>query len=255
MGHKSNCPPLVLVVTIRMPFHLHFFPAMVLFVLSATLKAKEPPPLIDEKFDAATMPENWKPGGRKNSFTIVDGALRGVAQPDDSHGPSISYPISAHNLSIEFDLKFVNPKGYFLFLVDGDSQFKGQAHLLRLSASGKRIQLMQDRGDPASKMTQKKERDARGGKRIAPTKEQLADPNFYRVERLAHQEATPNDGTWHHIRIELKGNAVTARIDNNEPFSTRGTVLDVPKSKIVFLIGNSGDMRIDNVKVNSIPKS
>ena len=223
-------------------------------VLVTTLGAEEPSLIVDETFDTVTMPEKWRPGGREQSFTLVDGALRGVAHPDDSHGPSISYPISAHDLGIEFDLKVVNPKGYFLFLIDGDSQFNGQAHLLRFSATGKRIQLMQDRGDPASKMKQKEERDANGGKRIPPTKEQLADPDFYRIEPLANQVATQTDGKWHHIRIDLKGNAVTARIDESEAFSATGTVLDVPKSKIVFLVGNSGDMRIDNVRVISIPK-
>jgi hypothetical protein len=238
-----------------MSFRPQHILSILVITLTTILGAEQPKLLIDETFETESLPENWKPGGRKHSFTIVDGALRGVAQPDDSHGPSISHPVTGHDLSVEFDLKFINPKGYFLFLVDGNSQFKGQAHLLRLSASGKRIQLMQDRGDPVSKIAQKKERDARGGKRIPPTEAQLADPNFYRVERLAHQAATPADGKWHHIRIELKGNSVIAQIDDNEPMATKGTVLDVPKSKIVFLVGHSGDMRIDNVKVKSIPRS
>jgi hypothetical protein len=216
--------------------------------------ADEATTLIDEKFDSESIPEKWQAGGRKGSFTMIEGSLRGVAQPDDSHGPSISHSITAHDVAIEFDMKMVNPDGYFLFLLDGDSQFKGQAHLLRLSAFGKKVQLMQDRGDPASKMEQKKQRDANGGKRIPATKEQLADPNFYRIEQLANQTATPANGEWHHIRIELKGNAVTAQFDGQKPFSATGTVLDVPKSKIVFLVGKSADVRIDNVKVQSLSK-
>ncbi len=219
--------------------------------LLGTAHAAEPASLlIDEKFETESLPPKWQPGGRKGSFTIIDGALRGVAQPDDGHGPSISYPISTHDVTIEFDVKIVNPSGYFLFLIDGDSQFSGQAHLLRFSANGKRIQLSQDRGDPASKREQKAQHDANGGKRTPPSKQQLADPNFYRVEPLAHQSSSATDGEWHHIRIEVKGNAVTARIDDQDAFSATGSVLDVPKSKIVFLVGNSGDARIDNVKVS-----
>jgi hypothetical protein len=30
-----------------------------------------------------------------------------------------------------------------------------------------------------------------------------------------------------------------------------GSVLDAPKSRIVFLVGQSGDIRIDNVKVSN----
>ncbi len=226
-----------------------------ILALPGTAHTADPAPLlIDEAFETGSIPQKWQAGGRKGSFTIVDGALRGVAQPDDSHGPSISCPLTGHDLTIEFDVKIVNPKGYFLFLLDGDSQFSGQAHLLRLSANGKNIQLSQDRGDPASKREQKAQRDAKGGKRTPPSKQQLADPGFYRVEPLAHQTAAATDGEWHHIRIEVKGNAVTARIDDQQPFSATGSVLDVPKSKIVFLVGNRGDARIDNVKVSALSK-
>ena len=216
--------------------------------------AGEPTVLIDESFEAETLPEKWQAGGRPNSFMIIEGALRGIAQPDDSHGPSIGVPLAGQNLSVEFDVKLVSPRSYFLFLIDGDSQFKGQAHLLRFSASGKAVALMQDRGDPASKLAQKKERDANGGKRIQPTPEQLADPAFYRIEPLARQAADPSDGAWHHVRIELRGNVVSARFDEGPELSATGTVLDVPKSRIVFLVGQNGDVRIDNVKVTNVAK-
>ncbi len=210
--------------------------------------------LIDETFSGEALPQNWEPGGRKNSFSIADGALRGVAAPDDHHGPSIGVPITAHDLTLEFDLKFAKP-GYFLCLIDGDSQFSGQAHLLRFSAGPTQIGLAQDRGDPASKLAQKKERDANGGKAIPPTPEQLADPAFYRVERLANLPATPADGTWHHVKIELRGNAVTASFDDLEPLSATGTVLDVAKSRFVILVGMEGDLLVDNVTLTSVSSS
>jgi hypothetical protein len=183
----------------------------------------------------------------------VDGALRGVAQPDDSHGPSIGVPIEAHDLSVEFRVKFAT-KGYFLFLIDGDSQFGGQAHLLRYVLVDGQSQLAQDRGSLASKMAQKVEKDAAakaGTKPPVPTKEQLADPKFYRTESLARQPAKPVDGEWHHVRIDLHGNEATARLDQQPELHGTGTVLDVKKSRIVFLIGQSGDIRIDDVKVTA----
>lgn len=228
--------------------------ATILFFAVSVLKAEEPTVLIDETFDVNTIPAKWQPGGRKASFTIVDGALRAAAQPDDNHGPSIGVPISGHDLTVEFDVKFAKPKGYFLFLIDGDSQFRGQAHLLRFAATPKQVQLMQDRGDPASKVAQKKERDANGGKRIPPSADQLSDPKFYRIEQLARQSATPSDGDWHHVRIELRGNSVMARFDDGPRLSGKGTVLDVRKSRIVFLVGQSGDIRIDKVRVTSQKK-
>ena len=209
--------------------------------------------LVDEDFSSNAIPANWQSGGRKGSWSVVDGALRGVAQPGDSHGPSIGLPISGHDLQIEFDFRYATKeKGYFLFLVDGDSQFQGQAHLLRFSAAGKQVQLAQDRGDPASKQAQKKERDKNGGKRIPATKEQLADPGFYRIESLAKHTATPADGEWHHVRIAIHGNHVSAQLDDQEKLSAKATVLDVPKSRIVFLVGQEGDVRIDDVVVTEI---
>ena len=231
-----------------------FLFSLVPVAFGIALHAAEPTVLIDENFSAESLPEKWQPGGRPGSFTIVEGPLRGVAQPDDSHGPSIGVPITGHDLAVEFDVKLANPNSYFLFLIDGDSQFSGQAHLLRFSATGKQIALMQDRGDPASKLAQKKERDANGGKRIAPTNEQLADPSFYRIETLARQNTDPSDGEWHHVRIELKGNAVTARFDNKPEMTANATVLDVPKTRIVFLVGQSGDIRVDEVKVTNLAK-
>lgn len=205
--------------------------------------------LIDESFASEEIPKSWQGGGRKGSFTIVDGHLRGVANPDDSHGPSIGVPISAKDVTIEFDVKFAKRNGYFLFLLDGDSQFQGQAHLLRCALTSKYIQLSQDRGDPKSKTAQKKQRDANSGKRTKPTKEELDDPSFYRVEALTRQKATVNDGQWHHVKIDVTANKVTAWLDKGDAIEATGTVLNVPKSRLVFLVGQSGDIRIDNVKL------
>ncbi len=232
-------------------------PLLMLIPLAAGLSglaAGETTVLIDETFSGEAIPKGWEPGGRPRAFSIVEGALRGVAQPDDHHGPSIGVPVTGRDLTVEFDVRFAHPKSYFLFLVDGDSQFQGQAHLLRFSATGKQVALMQDRGHPASKVAQKKERDANGGKRIAPTPEQLADPAFYRIEPLARQAADPGDGAWHHVRIELRGNAVSARFDEGPEMTAVATVLDVPKTRIVFLVGQGGDIRIDGVKVTDRPR-
>ncbi|HSH96105.1 MAG TPA: hypothetical protein VK968_18310, partial [Roseimicrobium sp.] len=81
-------------------------------------------PQLTEEFTGATIPENWKPGGRAKSFSVVDGALQGVCAADDSHGPAISVPVDAHDFAVRFSVRFVKP-GYFLFLADGESQFGG----------------------------------------------------------------------------------------------------------------------------------
>ncbi len=226
---------------------------VLLALLGTTAFAETGKPLIDETFSAASLPSNWQPGGRPGSFTLAEGALRGLAQPDDSHGPSIGVPIEGHNLGIQFRVKFAS-KGYFLFLVDGDSQFGGQAHLLRFALDGNFMQLAQDRGSLESKAAQKVEKDAAakaGTKPPVPTKEQLADPKFYRTESLARQPAKAGE-EWHTVKIELRGNDVTAQVDALPAMSGKGTVLDVKKTRVVFLVGQKGDVRIDDVKVDTL---
>ena len=52
------------------------------------------------------------------------------------------------------------PGSYALMLIDGDSAFGGQAHLLRVAVSGDRLTIAQDRGSLASKMEQAKAKSA-----------------------------------------------------------------------------------------------
>lgn len=226
---------------------------LLLATLTNAAFAADAPLLLDETFSAPALPAKWQPGGRPGSFTIVDGALRGVAQPDDSHGPSIGVPIEGHDLAVQFRVKFAT-KGYFLFLIDGDSAFGGQAHLLRFALDGNSMNLAQDRGSLASKAAQKVEKDAAhkaGTPLPRPTKEQLANPEFYRTESLARQPMKAGDD-WHTVKIDVRGNEVVAQVDALPAMTGKGTVLDVKKSRVVFLVGQSGDMRIDDVKVSGI---
>jgi len=232
--------------------------ALSLLLTALTMSAGEPQPLISkpgklllsEEFSGASLPAKWQPGGRPKSFSIVDGALQGVCSPDDSHGPAISVPIEGRNLTVQFSVKFAKP-GLVLFLVDGDSQFGGTAHLLRVALGAKFATLQQDRGSPASKQNQaaEKAKAAKEGRKPAPpTKEQLADPKFYRTEMLNQKPVNLADGQWHRVLVEISGNEAAAQVDGVVLRAT-GTVFDVKKARLVFLIGLAGTMQIDDVKV------
>ncbi|MBI5818388.1 MAG: hypothetical protein HZA88_05325 [Verrucomicrobia bacterium] len=206
--------------------------------------------LLSEDFSGASLPAKWQPGGRPKSFSIVDGVLQGVCPPDDGHGPAIGVPIEGRNLTIQFSVKMAKP-GLVLFLVDGESQFGGTAHLLRVALGNKFAALQQDRGSLESKKAQaaEKAKAAKEGRKPAPpTPEQLADPKFYRTETLDRKPAKLDDGQWHHVLIEMRGNEAVAQVDGVVLRAT-GTVFDAKKSRLVFLIGLSGTMLIDDVKV------
>lgn len=230
-----------------------------LWIGATALVAAEPKPvltkpgalLLQEDFSAPNFPEKWQPGGKPKAFSIVEGALQGVCQPDDGHGPAIGVPLTGRDLTIAFRVKFAQP-GYFLFLVDGDSQFGGAAHLLRVGLSAGQMNVAQDRGSLTSKAAQKQAKDEAakaGSKPAPPTKDQLADPQFYRTESLVRQNGKFANGQWHQVLVELSGNDVAVQVDDQPALRATGTVLDAKKSRIVFLVGQAGTVLIDDVKV------
>lgn len=206
--------------------------------------------LLSEDFSGTDLPAKWQPGGQPKAFSIVEGALQGVCSADDHHGPAIGIPIEGKNLTIQFSVKFMK-SGLVLFLVDGDSQYGGQAHLLRVALGDKFAALQQDRGSLESKKAQADEK-AKAAKEkrkpTQPTKEQLADPKFYRTETLDRKTAVLGDGKWHQVRLEINGNEATAKIDDVE-LRAKGNVWDAHKSRLTFLVGLAGTMQFDNVKV------
>ena len=227
------------------------FPALALLAgESQPLLSRPGKQLLREDFAHAALPANWQPGGRPKSFAVADGVLQGVCAADDSHGPAISVPVDGKNLTIQFSVKLVKP-GAVLFLVDGDSQFGGTAHLLRVGLGAKYAVLQQDRGSLASKQAQAAGKAAaakEGRKPAAATKEQLADPKFYRTELLDRKDANLADGQWHRVLMEVCGNHASAQVDGIALRAT-GTVFEVKKARIVFLIGGAGTMLIDDVAV------
>ncbi|MFA5194151.1 MAG: LamG domain-containing protein, partial [Verrucomicrobiia bacterium] len=111
--------------------------------------------------------------------------------------------------------------------------------------------LQQDRGSLESKKAQaaEKAKAAKEGRKPAPpTQEQLADPKFYRTETLDRKPTKLDDGQWHHVLVEMRGNEAVAQVDG-VVLRAKGTVFDAKKSRLVFLIGLSGTMLIDDVKV------
>ena len=209
--------------------------------------------LIHEDFTAAGLPKGWTTGGRANSWTVVEGALQGVCAKDDDHGPAVFAPLAGRDLALSCKVK-LDEKGNCLMLVDGESAFGGSAHLLRVSIYGNTLALAQDRGTPESHIQQGKLRAAlaKEGKKVPPpTAEQLADPQFYRTERLASIPLQAQPGTWIKLDVTLKGNDVTVVVNDTQKLSAQGTVFDVAKSRLVFLIGQGKKLQIDDVRVST----
>lgn len=209
--------------------------------------------LIHEDFTIAGLPKGWTTGGRANSWTVVEGALQGVCAKEDDHGPAVFAPLAGRDLAVSCKVK-LDEKGNCLMLIDGESAFGGSAHLLRVSIYGNTLALAQDRGTPESHIQQGKLRAALAKERKKvppPTAEQLADPQFYRTERLASIPLQAQPGTWIKMDVSLKGNDVIVVVNDTQKLSAQGTVFDVAKSRLVFLIGQGKKLQIDDVRVST----
>lgn len=211
----------------------------------------ESPLLIDESFAKATLPATWERLGPADGYTVADGVLKGVTQAKATEDPSLKIPVKGHSMLVQFRIKFTKP-GFFLLLADGVNPFGGEAHLVRMSFRVDQLRLAQDRGSLESKKAQKVAADEakRDGKPTpTPTSEQLADPKFYRTETLAKRTAKIMDGEWHVVKLEMKGNEITAQVDSVAPTRTKATVADVEKSALIFHASEGAEFLIDDVKV------
>lgn len=209
--------------------------------------------LIHEDFTAAGLPEGWTTGGRANSWSVVDGMLHGVCAKEDDHGPAVFAPLEGRDLTLSYKVK-LDEKGNCLMLIDGESAFGGAAHLLRVSIYGSTLTLAQDRGTPQSHLETGKLRAtlAKEGKKLPPpTAEQLADPKFYRTEKLVSAPLQAKPGEWIKIDVLLKGNDATVTVNDTQTLTAKSTVCDVAKSRLVFLVGQGKKVWIDDVRVGS----
>jgi hypothetical protein len=209
--------------------------------------------LIHEDFTADGLPKGWTTGGRANSWTVAGGTLQGVCAKEDDHGPAVFAPLEGHDLAASYKLK-LDEKGNCLMLIDGESAFGGSAHLLRVSVYGNTLTLAQDRGAPKSHLDQGAAKAAakkKGATVPPPTPEQLADPQFYRTERLAGAALQAKPGEWIKLDVALKGNDVEVTINDTQKLTAKGTVFDVAKSRLVFLVGQGKKVWIDDVRVST----
>ncbi len=209
--------------------------------------------LNHEDFTAAGLPKGWTTGGHANSWSVVDGTLQGVCAKEDDHGPAVFAPLEGRDLTLSYKVK-LDEKGNCLTLIDGESAFGGAAHLLRVSIYGRTLTLAQDRGTPQSHLEAGKLRAAlaKEGKKLPPpTAEQLADPKFYRTEKLASAPLQAKSGEWIKIDVVLKGNDATVTVNDKQTLNAKSTVCDVAKSRLVFLVGQGKKVWIDDVRVSS----
>lgn len=137
-------------------------------------------PAVTEDF-SSSVAKSWRTA--KGDWKIVDGAWQGAEVPADMHGAVARYPLEFTDAVIEFDFRHDGAKGISLSLNDK------KEHVCRLSINPAGFQVAKDDHDHAG-----------------PDQRVI----------LGKQAVDYKPGTWHHVRVEIAGPRMTAKIDDVE---------------------------------------
>ncbi|WP_395751230.1 hypothetical protein [Prosthecobacter sp.] len=207
--------------------------------------------LVSEDFSGAEMPKVFRTLESGESFSIVEGALQAVSragQKQSTHGVIVA---KAHDLTLSFAVKFIKPGALYIGVDGYKEQYKGNTHLVRFELTLERMAWDQHRGGPESKQAVGEAmKAARAAKKEMPkaTPEQLADPNFFRIEALASKEIKCAVDEWHEVMIEVSGNELVAQVDG-EKLAVTAEFADAMKSRLGFGLTKGGTVLIDRVRI------
>lgn len=239
------------------------------FIALTAAFAAEPQPLlttpgkvlIDDDFSAPTLSKTWDARHRSGvdessahpqSFSIVDGALRCVAQGHTERTPSVLARLAGRDVTVHFAAKFTEA-GVLTLVIDGENAaFGGKTHLFKLELRPDRLTIFQKRGTADSKHAQvaaNRKARAAGEKIATATAEQLADTDHYRTEEIAARPMRFAVGEWHEVLLEVSGHEIVAQVDDQPPLFATATVADAEKHRMFFGISGRGTALIDNVRV------
>lgn len=207
--------------------------------------------LVSEDFSGAEIPKTFRTLESAASFSMVEGALQAVSragQKQSTHGVIVA---KARDLTLSFAVKFTNPGALYIGVDGFKEAYKGNTHLVRFELTPERMAWDQHRGGPESKhAVGEAMKAARAAKQELPkaTAEQLADPNFFRIEALAAKKIVCAPDEWHEVMIEVSGNELMAQMDGEKLAATTAET-DSMKSRIGFGLTKGGTVLIDRVRI------
>lgn len=171
--------------------------------------------LLSESFSGDAIPAAFRTLQTPDAFRVADGNLQILWKPEQKRATHGAFYVKGQNLTVALSVKF-EKTGTLYIGIDGYKEaFKGNTHLVRFSLSPERMAWDQHRGGPESKhAVSEAARAAREAKQPIPqaTKEQLADPTFFRIEDLTNQPIECAVGQWHQVMLEVNGNDLVAQV-------------------------------------------
>jgi hypothetical protein len=238
---------------------IRFASAALFFGFSTLLHGAELQPLlttpgkvlVSEDFAGKDIPKTFRTLESAASFSMVDGALQAESRAGQERSTHGVVMVSAHDLTVSFAVKFTKPGSLYIGVDGYKEEFKGNTHLVRFGLTPDHIVWDQHRGGPESKHeVGEANKAARAAKQSIPqpTKEQLADPHFFRIEELTSKPVQCPTDEWHQVMLEVSGNELVAQIDDAKLFAT-ATEADSQKNRIGFGLTGRGIALIKNLRI------
>jgi hypothetical protein len=151
----------------------------------------------------------------KGKWEVKDGALWGAEVKADKHAAVLHYNKKNHNLVTQFDFELHGAK----FLHLSFNHAKGH-HLWRLMITEKGLVLQKDKDKK--------------------------DPNS-KAERLAEAEVAIKPGERHTVTVEIVGEQIVARLDDQATLKASNPAFDTEKPNIRFIVSGESAL-LDNIK-------
>ena len=170
-------------------------------------------PLFDDTFARDELGASWS--AIKGDWKIVDGALVGKEKKEDAHAAVVSCNRPNRNSTIHLSFKLDGTDGFHL------SFNHAKGHLFRIIVNTNKVTIHtdKDKKDPASKPI-----------------------------TLATADAQIEQRTWHTMRVEVAGERVTVRINDDVKLEGSHPSLDVDKPNYRFIV-RGATLALDNVKI------
>jgi hypothetical protein len=182
---------------------------------TSTVDAAGMKQLYSEDFSSSPSTD-WQMA--KGTWKNVDGALQGSEEASDKHAAVARHSFKLDDAVLELDFKLDGAKMVSLSINDAKN------HLCRVQIYPDRFRVMKDDHD--------------GPK--GPDKGQI----------LGEKTLELKPGTWHHIRVEMKGPMMTAKIDDTSAGGEHAQVA-LPKANLGLVVsGQTASFR--NLRV-SVP--
>ncbi len=178
--------------------------------------------LVEENFDGGVVPKGWS----KNTgvLAVAAGALHASELAGEKHVAAFRKLVPLRDCAVQVDFKFAGATMFNLGFDPDKGELKKQGHLFSLVVTPESWSITEhpDKADEKSRAVVR----AKAAVKFAP-------------------------GEWFTLLLEVKGDAVVARVAGREPLRATAKDFHVKKPGLVFRVGGKDgqEVRFDNVRV------